>query len=190
MSGPVSSARTLSVEMAALFPTRVWQARLDGLKPLFPQWVAAATAWNGAEKTLLDQPVFEPLTSALRAACAHALAQMGQTDPSFAIESWPNILNWGGYNPVHRHEGRLLSGVFYLQVPQGSGPLVFRDPRPGVQGAPFKGPHANGHNDIQLAPSAGLAVLFPNWLDHFVEPHDNDVPRISISFNALVRKHP
>lgn len=182
--------RTLSVETAALFPTRVWQARLDGLKPLFPQWVTAATAWNSAEKTLLDQPVFEALNAALRAACGHALTQMGMSDPAFFLEAWVNSLGRGGYHPVHRHAGCLLSGVFYLQAPQGSAPLVFRDPRPGAQNAPFKGPHANGHNDIQLAPSTGLAVLFPNWLDHSVEPHDSDVPRISISFNALDRKRP
>jgi|SRR5579859_2788280 len=190
------SSRTLSVQPAALFPTRIWQARLDGLKPLFPDWVAAIEAaraaspepagrsnrggWNSAEKTLLDQPGFEPLAAALRAACGHALG-----GAAFTLESWANIHDRGGFNFLHMHDGCLLSGAFYLQVPPGSGPLVFRDPRPGVLNAPFKGPHANGHNDIQLAPDEGLAVLFPNWLDHYVEPHDNDIPRISISFNAL-----
>ena len=194
------------METAALFSTRIWQARLDGLKPLFPQWVAAIEAaraaspepagrsnrkgWNSAEKTLLDQPEFEVLHAALRAACGHALSQMGAGSSSFVLDSWANIHDRGGYNVVHMHDGCLLSGSFYLQVPEGSGPLVFRDPRPGVLNAPFKGPHANGHNDIQLAPDAGLAVLFPNWLDHYVEPHCNDVPRISISFNALDRKSP
>ena len=194
-------SRTLSVQPAALFPTRIWQARLDGLKPLFPDWVAAIEAaraaspepagrsnrrgWNSAEKTQLDQPGFEPLHAALRAACRHALNQMALSDPAFTLESWANMHDRGGFNFLHMHDGCLLSGAFYLQVPPGSGPLVFRDPRPGVLNAPFKGPHANGHNDIQLAPSEGLAVLFPNWLDHYVEPHDNDIPRISISFNAL-----
>ncbi len=178
------------METAALFPTRVWQARLDGLTPLFAQWIAAVTAWTSTEKTLLDQPVFETLLAALRAACSHALAQMGVSEPSFALESWATLHERGGYTIVHRHEGCLLSGVFYLQVPQGSGALVFRDPRPGPQCAPFKGPHANGHNDVQLAPSAGLAVLFPSWLDHSVEPHDSDLPRLSISFNAVDRKRP
>ncbi len=174
------------METAALFPTRVWQARLDGLKPLFPQWIAAVMAGNSS----LDHPVFETLNAALRAACSHALAQMGVADPSFALDSWATLHERGGYCIVHRHEGCLLSGVFYLQVPPGSGPLVFRDPRPGPQSAPFKGPHANGHNDVQLAPSAGLAVLFPSWLDHSVEPHDSDIPRLSISFNAVDRKRP
>ena len=36
-----------------------------------------------------------------------------------------------------------------------------------------------------MSPDAGLLVLFPSWMEHFVEPHDNDEPRISISFNAV-----
>jgi uncharacterized protein (TIGR02466 family) len=107
--------------------------------------------------------------------------------PDYRLESWVNIHDRGGFNFLHMHDGCLLSGAFYLQVPPGSGSLVFRDPRPGVIGSPFKGSGANGHSDVQLAPEAGLVVLFPNWLDHYVEPHENDIPRISLSFNALGR---
>ena len=32
---------------------------------------------------------------------------------------------------------------------------------------------------------AGLLVLFPCWMEHFVEPHESDEPRISISFNVV-----
>jgi len=193
--------RSLSVQPAALFPTRIWQARLDGLKPLFPGWVAAVEAaraaspepagrsnrkgWNSVEKTLLDQSGFEPLRAALTAACSHAFSQMSGGVPGFALESWANVHDRGGFNFLHMHDGCLLSGAFYLRVPEGSGALLFRDPRPGVLNAPFKGPHANGHQDIRIIPTEGLAVLFPNWLDHAVEPHQNDLSRISISFNAL-----
>jgi len=27
-------------------------------------------------------------------------------------------------------------------------------------------------------------VLFPCWMEHYVEPHDSDEPRITIAFNA------
>ena len=200
---PPARDRTLSVEAAALFPTRIWQARLTGLAPRFSNWVAAVQAaraaspepagrsnrlgWNSAEKNILDRPVFADLKAAIRASAEYALRQMGQSQPAFELESWINIHDRGGFNFLHIHDGCLLSGAFYLQVPEGSGSLVFRDPRPGVLNSPFKGPHANGHQDIQLKPEAGLVVLFPNWLDHYVEPHGNDQPRISISFNALTK---
>ena len=43
----------------------------------------------------------------------------------------------------------------------------------------------NGYGDIHLAPDAGLIVLFPCWMEHYVEPHDSDETRIVIAFNAL-----
>jgi uncharacterized protein (TIGR02466 family) len=82
------------------------------------------------------------------------------------------------------HAHALLSGVFYLNVPAGSGPLMFRDPRPGVLHSPFTGEGPNALKMVSLPPSAGLLVLFPHWLEHWVEQHDNDEPRISIALNA------
>jgi len=34
-------------------------------------------------------------------------------------------------------------------------------------------------------------VLFPCWMEHYVEPHDSDEPRITIAFNAnpVERQH-
>jgi len=195
--------RTLSIEPVNLFPTRIWQSRLDALVPRFPAWIEAIEAmraaqpvpagrsnrlgWNSDDKAVFDQDVFADLNAAIRACCDFALRQMGVEQPNYRLESWVNIHDRGGFNFLHMHDGCLLSGAFYLQVPPGSGNLVFRDPRPGVVGSPFKGSGANGHSDVQLTPEAGLAVLFPNWLDHYVEPHENDVPRIALSFNALGR---
>ena len=67
----------------------------------------------------------------------------------------------------------------------GRANFVFRDPRPGAIHGKVKGPVPNGHSDIHLTPSAGLLVLFPCWMEHYVEPHDNDQPRITLAFNAL-----
>ena len=200
---PQQQDRTLSVEPVHLFPTRIWQSRLKALAPHFPAWVAAIEAmraaqpepagrsnrqgWNSDDKAVFDLPAFTELHAAIRACCDFALRQMGLAEPNYRLESWVNIHDRGGFNFLHMHDGCLLSGVFYLQVPPGSGCLTFRDPRPGVIGSPFKGGGANGHSDVQLNPEAGLAVLFPNWLDHYVEPHDNDSSRIALSFNALGR---
>jgi len=200
---PSARDRTLSVEAAPLFPTRLWQARLAPLAAQVPAWVAAVEAaraaspepagrsnrqgWNSADKTVLDRPVFADLKAAIGAGVSYALGQMAAARPAYELESWINLHDRGGFNFLHIHDGCLLSGVFYLQVPEGSGRLVFRDPRPGVLNSPFKGPNANGHNDVHLTPETGLLVMFPNWLEHYVEPHGSDTPRIAISFNALQR---
>lgn len=184
-----------------LFPTRIWQAQMPTLTAHLEQWVAVVLAlraanprpagrtnrkgWNSEDMTVLEQAAFAPLQQAIRSGCASALAEMGVRDTPFQLQSWINLHDRGGFNFLHVHEGCLLSGCFYLKVPAGSGKLVFRDPRPGVIHGYVKGAVPNGCSDIQLTPDAGLLVLFPSWMEHFVEPHDSDEPRISISFNAV-----
>jgi uncharacterized protein (TIGR02466 family) len=184
-----------------LFPTRIWQAQLDVLRGHLESWVASVMrmreadpepagrtnrqGWNSRDMAVLKRPEFAPLREAVQAACTAALGQMGIRDIPFALQSWVNLHDRGGFNFLHVHEGSLLSGSFYLQVPPGSGRFVFRDPRPGVVHGYVKGAVPNGYSDIQLTPEAGLMVLFPCWMEHYVEPHDSDQPRITIAFNAL-----
>jgi uncharacterized protein (TIGR02466 family) len=184
-----------------LFPTRIWQIPLTQLTPHFTDWVKLITAmraaapvpagrtnrggWNSVDHAVMHQPAFSVLLQTVRHYCMQAFAEMGFNAPAFEVQSWVNIHDRGGFNFQHMHEGALLSGTFYLQVPEGSGALVFKDPRPGVLNSYARGNGANAYKDIQLRPSAGLLVLFPHWLEHFVEPHANDVPRICIPFNAL-----
>jgi uncharacterized protein (TIGR02466 family) len=196
----VASTAMPALTSVDLFPTRVWQARLEPLIPHLERWVADVLAmraaspraagrtnrqgWNSEDMGVLDQATFAPLREAIRAACTSALGEMGQGDRKFYLQSWINLHDRGGFNFLHLHEGSLLSGSFYLKVPSGSGAFVFRDPRPGVIHGSVKGAVPNGHSDVHLAPSAGLLVLFPCWMEHYVEPHANDEPRITLAFNA------
>jgi len=189
------------LESFDLFPTRIWQSHLEPLVSHLDRWVKVVLAmraanpkpagrtvrqgWNSADMTLLQQPEFAPLQTAVRAACASALGEMGKGNIAFSLQSWINLHDRGGFNFSHMHDGSLLSGSFYLNVPPGSGQFVFRDPRPGVIHSSVKGGVPNGHADVHLTPSAGLLVLFPWWMEHYVEPHDSDEPRITIAFNAV-----
>jgi uncharacterized protein (TIGR02466 family) len=184
-----------------LFPTRIWQTRLAWLAPKFAEWVGQIEAmrlaapepagrtirggWNSNDNAVLDQPFLAPLEAAVRAYCGQAFAEMGVGDTPFILQSWVNLHDRGGFNFQHMHAGALLSGTFYLRVPAGSGALVLRDPRPGVVNATVSGAGANAYKDVRLAPEAGLLVLFPHWLEHYVEPHASDESRIAIPFNAL-----
>lgn len=184
-----------------LFPTRIWQARVPSLRPRFDEWIAEVArlraaspkpagrtnrhGWNSEDMAVLERPVFAALRDSVRAACASALREMGVAGLPFDLQSWVNLHDRGGFNFLHVHEGCLLSGSFYLKVPPGSGRFVFRDPRPGVVHGYVKGAVPNGYSDIQLTPEAGLLVLFPCWMEHYVEPHDSDEPRIVVAFNAL-----
>ncbi|OOG59066.1 hypothetical protein B0E47_03245 [Rhodanobacter sp. B05] len=200
-TNPTSPAVAPALRSFDLFPTRIWQAGLPALAPRLQEWITATLAlraahpqpagrtnrqgWNSEDMSILEQPVFAPLRQAIHSGCAAALGEMGVRGARFALQSWINLHDRGGFNFLHVHEGCLLSGCFYLSVPAGSGKLVFRDPRPGVIHGYVKGAVPNGYSDIRLAPETGLLVLFPCWMEHFVEPHESDEPRISISFNAV-----
>jgi len=189
-----------SLQSYDLFPPRLWQARLEGLQSRFEDWTswvlelrAASPApagrtnrsgWNSKEMDVLERPPWAPLRQSIHSACAAALGEMGRASQAFQLQSWVNLHDRGGFNFLHMHEGSLLSGSFYLKVPSGSGALCFRDPRPGVTHGSIKGSVPNGHADIHLKPGAGLLVLFPSWMEHYVEPHESDEPRICLAFNA------
>ena len=59
-----------------------------------------------------------------------------------------------------------------------------------------RGPGANGAHGtrqrdpygdpLRVRPQAGLLVLFPSWLYHWVHPYVGETPRIAVSFNATV----
>ena len=196
--GEVAAAPAL--QSFDVFPTRIWQAHLDALQPRFAEWTSWVLGlrasspvpagrtnrggWNSRDMDVLERPVWAPLRQAVQAACAMALGEMGRGRDAFQLQSWVNLHERGGFNFLHMHEAALLSGSFYLKVPAGSGALTFRDPRPGVLHGTVKGSVPNGHADIQLKPSTGLLVLFPCWMEHYVEPHESDEPRICIAFNA------
>lgn len=97
----------------------------------------------------------------------------------YKLSAWINGHNQGGYNTVHHHGIATISGVIYLNCPEGSGNLHLRDPRPG---ASFGKSIVNGGKDYVIQPKAGYAILFPGFLEHWVEPSLSD-SRISVAFN-------
>jgi uncharacterized protein (TIGR02466 family) len=135
-----TQAKLMPAQAFDLFPTRIWQVQLKPLAPHFAVWVEAILAmraaapvpagrtnrggWNSVDNAVLEQPVFAELRQALRHYCAQALHEMGVGSLAFELQSWVNIHDRGGFNFQHMHEGALLSGTFYLQVPEGSGALV------------------------------------------------------------------
>ena len=97
---------------------------------------------------------------------------------------WCNINGLGSFNRPHSHPGSVVSGVYYISIPKNSGSIVFlnRD-----LDSFFKG-HVNKYNEYnstiwKINPKENECILFPSYLEHYVEPNLNKKERISISFN-------
>lgn len=94
-------------------------------------------------------------------------------------------------NIPHKHDG-ILSGVFYVNLPPGSGKLVLtndscNDLWKGWQLINFNSESAESNPYIRPnhSPNAqeGWIYLWHSYLEHYVTPNIVDVERVSISFN-------
>jgi uncharacterized protein (TIGR02466 family) len=92
---------------------------------------------------------------------------------------WVNLLKSGGHHSGHIHPHSTISGTLYVEVPSGSGPIRFEDPRlPLMMAAP---PRSDSFVTVQ--PQAGLLLMWESWLRHEVLPGTGKGERLSISFN-------
>lgn len=107
----------------------------------------------------------------------------GEIKVQFYGGCWANVLRDGGYNAIHNHPGAVWSGSYYVSVgtarpePRFNGWIEFQDPRPA---------NIHGHKQ-RLRPEPGLLVMFPSWLNHYVNPFRGDGERISIAFNLTTQ---
>jgi tetratricopeptide (TPR) repeat protein len=99
------------------------------------------------------------------------------------LYAWATVLDIGGYQDPHNHPSGVLSGVYYVQLPDTgeAGAIEFGRPPPR-----FSGPEIP---EVKLIrPQAGLLVLFPSFFWHRTIPFQGDGKRISIAFDLIVGK--
>lgn len=121
------------------------------------------------ENIYIDAQHFPGLQTILDTALAHAANLLALPQQTLKLGFWFNIMHSGDVTLPHSHDDddELLSGTYYLQVPQGSSALVLQLPA----------------GRIELIPRAGRFVLFHPAVEHEVLPHQADTPRISIGVN-------
>jgi uncharacterized protein (TIGR02466 family) len=94
--------------------------------------------------------------------------------------SWIDIMDeWGEHAP-HNHHPNILSGVLYIHVPEGAADLRFRDPRPARAISEWD----RSNCEIPVGAVTGGVIIFPSWLEHYVEARKENKGRIALSFNV------
>jgi len=99
---------------------------------------------------------------------------------------WVNLLKPGGHHSAHIHPHSILSGTFYVDVPDRSGAIRFEDPRlPMMMAAPVRMDDAPEElrTFVAVQPRSGLLLMWESWLRHEVQPGTTKADRLSISFN-------
>lgn len=144
------------------------------------------TSYASLDDLARRDPAFADLARLL-ARHAAAFARDLHWDVKPRLDSlWVNLMKPGGHHSAHIHPHSILSGTFYVEVPDGSGAIRFEDPRLGLtMAAPTRRPDAPETLQpfVAVAPAAGLLLLWESWLRHEVLPGKARGERLSVSFN-------
>jgi uncharacterized protein (TIGR02466 family) len=133
---------------------------------------------------LHENPAFKPLCEDVATVCARVFKVKGAK----FHQMWACINKKHDQNLIHSHTNNYnLSGVFYVSAPKESGQIVFRDPRPGANSAPYRLFKDDGDSEY-FTPAEGLIMLFPSYLEHFVLPNQSDDDRIAVSFDLTLER--
>jgi uncharacterized protein (TIGR02466 family) len=103
---------------------------------------------------------------------------------------WINVLPPGGVHTSHIHPHSVVSGTYYVTIPDGASALKLEDPRLGfMMAAPPRKRKARPENRqfAYVAPAAGTVLLWESWLRHEVPVNAAESERISVSFNYAWR---
>ena len=102
---------------------------------------------------------------------------------------WGNINSRYSFHAEHLHPYSHISGVFYVDTPPGSPAISFKDPRVARWMMPPAADGTRPENTFHasIAPESGKLLLFPSWLELGVGQNQEDVERISMSFNFEMR---
>ncbi len=144
--------------------------------------------------SLADLPVREPAIAHLKRSLDRHVAKftsevafdLGRSRRLKLDSLWINVLESGGVHTGHIHPHSVVSGTYYVAVPDGSSAIQFEDPRlPMMMAAPTRRADADiGQKTfVSIAPDPGTLLLWESWLRHEVPVNRSHQSRISISFN-------
>ena len=101
---------------------------------------------------------------------------------------WINKNNKFHFNTSHVHPSSNFSGVYYLNVSEKNGELVFleNDMYSMDDLHHFFDTHEFSSRCV-VRPKKNMFLLFPSSFTHMVNPHYEDLDRISVSFNIRLK---
>ena len=112
------------------------------------------------------------------------------------IAMWANVNRYKDYHKMHVHPHCNYSGVYYVKTPENCGTINFIDPRKerrmltdGALWDTVEDLLAGDKSGIHITPKEGGLIIFPSFLEHYVEPNLTHEPRISISFNIVFKRY-
>jgi uncharacterized protein (TIGR02466 family) len=109
------------------------------------------------------------------------------TEQSYHIlNSWVNKHDKGGWTDDHTHREIQFTTAIYLNVPEESGQILFRDPLEyhwAGEPSEFRGRDNGAWYPVNV--KTGDVLLFPGWLPHKTEVSRSNESRYVMTFNYI-----
>ena len=193
--------------LSLLFPTEVWQFKSDNIdnKNLLSSILkdekkedslhySNVGGWRSADNLHLDSRfsgVVDFIIENFDCICKRNNYIDNLIIKINAMWSMVNRNNHSNVNHVHPRFD--WSFCYYINTPIGCGNIVFVDPRirkTMVNQSSILSNYENPstHEIYFIAPIAGLLIIFPSYLEHYVEPNLSEEVRVSLSGNIILEK--
>lgn len=155
------------------------------------------TAYREESFFAIDNPGITWLRQSVHRATIDYCQRAGMNYPiDWSLQGWANVNRLGDYHDPHNHPYAYLSGTYYVRVPESRAPLrnradvrpgciTFYDPRGAVNMTAIKD-DPQIEPEFTVSPKAGMILLWPAFIMHYVHPNLSEELRISISFNLIV----
>ena len=140
--------------------------------------------------SLTDNPNFSGFVEFIKQKAHDFLDQQGYDASRVPWKPYvfANSFLEGSNHPRHLHSQCTISGIYYLDTPAGSSPIIFTPNQPFKDFFDYMFYIKDAKNwyslsRVEYAPSPGLLLMWPAWLYHEVPPNQSREPRTSIVFN-------
>ena len=194
------------MKIIQLFPISIYQGEVTFsdelvvyLKGLDQDKIEYNGSYSGNitnDKQVLNHDICAPLKEQVQAGIDEFLFdyfKMKFDGKFFVHRSWVLEHKTGHWSQKHTHPNSILSGVLYLDVPEGSGEIQFDKPENyhnwiNTDTLRFMVEEFHQHNcDIwRIFPHTGAMLIFPSHLKHSVMANQAKESRWSLSFDCFL----
>ncbi len=196
-------------ETHLLFPTAIQVSEIDDYEhvnaELLPEidtvrqsspnskpqsWACDVYTTIGDPQSLLERPGmhrFLSLADQQVKNFAKSLNMDVDRHPPRISECWLNVYSSKHSQEIHLHRNSVISGIYYVRAPAGSGATLFYSPLSDVMlEPPATVPNKLNAKVTGFPPVEGRMILFRSSVRHSVLPGEMTGERITIAFNAVL----
>ena len=111
----------------------------------------------------------------------------------YITNSWIVKHEKNNWSQKHYHDNSLISGIYYFNVNEETGKLIFHKEHhflnlfPSILNIPFDESSIFNSSEVIIEPNNGDLIMFPSHLLHSVSENKSDIDRYCLVFNCFIK---